>query len=46
MVDKEDKKDFLFNAEDTRFKAVFDNPLYSINPVDPKFDHRKVGKVF
>lgn len=46
LVEKEDKKEFQYNAEDTRFKAVFDNPLFAIDPVNPKFDHRKSGKVF
>ena len=46
MVEKEDKKDWKVNLEDTRFKAVFENPLYAIDPVNPKFDHRRTGKVF
>lgn len=25
---------------------MFENPLYAIDPVDPKFDHRKSGRVF
>ena len=38
--------DFSYNPNDDRFKAVFTNPMYSIDMTNPKFDHRKTGEVF
>lgn len=46
LVEKSDKKDFVYNPSDDRFKAVLENPAYHIDPSNPKFDHRKVGAAF
>jgi hypothetical protein len=45
-VEENKNVDFKVNLNDDRFKAVYENPLYSIDPVDHRFDHRKSGKVF
>ena len=45
----DDKADTDFNPDltDSRFKKVFENsPQFAIDPVDPNFDHRRIGKVF
>lgn len=46
LVQKTDTKEFKYNPNDERFKAVLNNPSYYIDPSNPKFDHRKVGAVF
>lgn len=46
LVEKDEKEEFKYNPEDTRFKAVYTDPKYTIDPSNPKFDHRKVGSVF
>lgn len=46
MVDDSKKVDFKVDLQDDRFKAVYQNPSFAIDPVDPHFDHRRVGKVF
>jgi hypothetical protein len=44
--DDEKEKSFKPNLKDDRFKAVYSNPMFSIDPSNPKFDHRKTGNVF
>jgi hypothetical protein len=34
------------DLKDERFNAVYKNPLFSIDPSNPKFDHRRAGNVF
>ena len=46
MVDDTKKSDFQVDLNDDRFKAVYENANYSIDPVDHRFDHRKSGKIF
>ena len=47
IIDDEDKKEvYVYNPEDIRFKPVFTDPKFSIDPSNPKFDHRKTGAVF
>ena len=46
LVDQDHKNDFSYNPEDTRFTPVFSDPKFSIDPSNPKFDHRKTGAVF
>ena len=43
LVENEKKESFKYNPEDPRFPAVFSNPAYAIDPVNPQFDHRKSG---
>ena len=46
LVDDRPQVQFNPNLEDNRFTAVYNNPQYAIDPVDPNFDHRRTGKVF
>jgi hypothetical protein len=46
LVDNNTNQEFKVDLQDDRFKAVYNNPSFSIDPVDPRFDHRKTGKVF
>jgi hypothetical protein len=46
LMEPEKKEEFNYDPEDERFKAVFSNHLYSIDPTHHKFDHLKTGKVF
>jgi hypothetical protein len=46
VVDEPKSKEFKVNLEDERFKAVYSDPSYAPDPQDPRFDHRRSGRVF
>ena len=46
MVDDQKMEEVKVNLNDDRFSAVYNNPLYAIDPQDPKFDHRRNGQIF
>ena len=46
IVDDKHQVEFNPDLNDNRFSAVYNNPQYAIDPVDPNFDHRRSGKVF
>ena len=46
LVENSNQPEFKFDANDERFNAVYNNPLYSIDPVDHRFDHRHSGQIF
>ncbi len=48
MMMETDRKEqeFQVDFQDERINKVFTDPSFAIDPTNPKFDHRKTGKIF
>ena len=44
--DNKGQADFNPDLQDDRFPAVYNDPAFAIDPADPSFNHRRIGKVF